>query len=167
MIHKRIYFQISTMLLLILALSGCKKAVNEEIGKFREAPCPFDLPEGLILGENFKFGYVTVPEFHNDPNGKTIEVAVAIFPSTSDSPAPPLVLNTGGPGESNMDNFIPPLAVKHSGRLGELVLPHRDAVVIELRGLRYAKPNLISEELTKARYNMMDKDLSYDDVQLF
>ena len=164
MIHKRIYFRISILLILTLTLSGCKQFVNEEIGKFREAPCPFDLPEGLVLGENFKFGYVTVPEFHNDPNGRTIEVAVAIFPSTSDNQAPPLVLNTGGPGESNMDNFIPPLAVRHSGRLGELVLPHRDAVVIELRGLRYAKPNLISEELTKARYDMMDKDLSYDEM---
>lgn len=163
--HKRNYFKISIVFILSLALSGCKQVVNEEIGIFREAPCPFDLPEGLILGENFKFGYVTVPEFHNHPNGKTIEVAVAILPSTSDNPSlDPLVFNTGGPGESNMDNFIPPLAVMHSGRLGELVLPHRDAVIIELRGLRYAKPNLISGELIKARNDMMDKDLNYDEI---
>jgi len=163
--YKGIYSIISFLLFFSLALSGCNKVVNEEMGKFREAPCPFALPEGLVLGENFKFGYVTVPEFHNNPNGKTIEVAVAIFPSTSDNPSPdPLVFNTGGPGESNMDNFIPPLAVRHSGRLGELVLPYRDAVVIELRGLRYAKPNLISDELTKARNDMMDKDLNYDEI---
>ncbi|MGQ7868092.1 alpha/beta fold hydrolase [Sunxiuqinia sp. sy24] len=152
------------MLLLSVFFTGCKQNTNPELGQFRDAPCPFDLPEGLELGENFRFGYVTVPEFHNNPNGKTIEVAVAIFPSTSNTPGPPLVLNTGGPGESNMDNFIPPLAIKHSGRLGELVLPHRDAVIIELRGLRYARPNLISDELTKARYDMMNKDLSYDEM---
>jgi len=161
--HKIIYFKISILFILSLTLSGCKQVVNEEIGKFREAQCPFDLPEGLVLGENFKFGYVTVPEFHNNPNGKTIKVAVAIFPSTSNNPAPPIVLNTGGPGESNMDNFIPPLAVRHSGRLGELILPKRAAIVIELRGLRYSKPNLISNELFKARYDMMDKDLNYDE----
>jgi len=162
-------FVLSVLLLLAIASTGCTQEVNqannEVIGKFRESPCPFDLPEGLVLGENFRFGYVTVPEFHNNPNGKTIEVAVAVFPSISDNPLPdPLVLNTGGPGESNMDNFIPPLAVTHSGRLGELVLSKRDAVVIELRGLRYAKPNLISHELSKARYDMLDKDLGYDEM---
>jgi len=163
--YKRTYFKISMLFILSLALSGCKQVVNEEIGKFREAPCPFDLPEGLVLGENFKFGYVTVPEFHSNPNGKTIEVAVAIFPSTSDNPSQdPLVFNTGGPGESNMDNFIPPLAVMENGRLGELVLPYRDAVVIELRGLRYSKPNLISEELSMARNDMWDKNLDYDEI---
>lgn len=167
--HIRNCLILPLLLLLTIALTGCSQEVsrvnNEEIGKFRESPCPFDLPEGLVLGENFKFGYVTVPEFHNNPNGKTIEVAVAVFPSISDNPLPdPLVLNTGGPGESNMDNFIPPLAVTHSGRLGELVLSKRDAVVIELRGLRYARPNLISHELSKARFDMLDKNLSYDEM---
>jgi pimeloyl-ACP methyl ester carboxylesterase len=148
-----------------LILPGCSQVAEERIGVFREAPCPFDLPEGLVEGKSFRFGYVTVPEFHANPNGRFIEVAVAIFPSTSDAPSPdPLVLNTGGPGESNMDNFIPPLAVQHSGRLGELVLPKRDAVVIELRGLRYAKPSLISEELTKARSKMADKNLSAEEM---
>lgn len=144
-----------------LTLPGCHRAPDEEIGVFREAPCPFELPDGLVLGENFRFGYVTVPEFHNDPNGRTIEVAVAVFPSISENPLPdPLVFNTGGPGESNIDNFVPPLAVRHSGRLGELVLPYRDAVVIELRGLKYANPNLISKELTSARNEMAGRNLS-------
>jgi pimeloyl-ACP methyl ester carboxylesterase len=43
-------------------------------------------------------------------------------------------------------------------------LPHRDAVVIELRGLRYSKPNLISNELVKARYEMMDKNLNEEEI---
>ena len=167
--HKKFYLIFSLLILLIPVFTGCKQEVkqtaNQRIGKFRESPCPFDLPEGLVLGENFRFGYVTVPEFHNNPNGKTIEIAVAVFPSISDNPLPdPLVLNTGGPGESNMDNFIPPLAVMHSGRLGGLVLSKRDAVVIELRGLRWARPNLISHELSDARFDMLDKNLSYEEM---
>lgn len=49
------------------------QGAGQEIGKFREATsCPFPLPENLIPGENFKFGYVSVPEFHSRPQGKTL-----------------------------------------------------------------------------------------------
>ena len=37
---------------------------NPNIGKFEPAPCPVKLPEGIELGENVDFGYVTVPERH-------------------------------------------------------------------------------------------------------
>lgn len=131
---------------------------NQEIGKFREASsCPFPLPENVVLGENFKFGYVSVPELHANPDGKIIELAVAIFPSTSDNHAPdPLVMNTAGPGKSNMDNFIPQIA----GGLGSYILPHRDIVIIELRGLRYSTPFLMCSEITEAKRSIMDKNLS-------
>ena len=127
-----------------------------EIGKFVQAPCPFDLPEGVTEGKNFRFGYVTVPEFHAHPEGKNIQLAVAIYPSFSESPAPdPLVMNTSGPGKSNMDNFVPQIAAG----LGHLILPERDIVIIELRGLRYSKPNLICKEVGEARLSMMEKNL--------
>ena len=43
---------------------------NPDIGKFKEAPCPFPLPEGFVLGENFIFGYVTFPELHENLTAK-------------------------------------------------------------------------------------------------
>ena len=65
----------------------------------------------LVLGENFKFGYVTVPEFHEKYNGKILQLALAIFPSYNEKHAPdPIVMNTSGPGKSNMDNFVPQIA---------------------------------------------------------
>ncbi|MCF7833073.1 MAG: alpha/beta hydrolase [Candidatus Marinimicrobia bacterium] len=131
--------------------------LDHEIGNFRKAVCPFSLPTGLVQGENFEFGYVTVPEFHNNPNGKTLELAVAIFPCSGENPAPdPLVMNTAGPGKSNMDNFIPQIA----GGLGNYILPDRDIVIIELRGLRYSKPFLMCHEIADAERAMMGQNLS-------
>ena len=134
---------------------------NTEIGKFKEASCPFPLPEGLVLGENFRFGYINVPEFHEKPNGKTLQLAVAIFPSSNKEHASdPLVMNTAGPGKSNMDNYVPQI----SGMLGAYILPDRDIVIIELRGLRYSKPFLRCDEVFEAKKSMMDKNLTTDET---
>lgn len=131
------------------------------IGKFNESSCPFNLPDGLVLGENFKYGYVTVPELHENPNGKTLQLAVAIFPSTSAEHLPdPIVMNTSGPGKSNMDNFVPQI----SSMLGEYLLPERDIVIVELRGLRYSKPYLKCDELSEARKQILDQNLSYEEI---
>jgi pimeloyl-ACP methyl ester carboxylesterase len=135
----------------------CYAAVpNPDIGKFELAACPVDLPEGSDLGSGFEFGYVTVPEQHAKPGGPAIQLAVARFKSISDNPAPdPLVLNTGGPGDSNMDQFIPMAA----GPMGQALLAQRDVVIIELRGLRYSKPALICDEIFEAQLSMIDKDI--------
>jgi len=156
---KNSLISVSVSLLLVIlfspALTG--QDLNHEVGEFREADCPFPLPEGLVQGENFKFGYVTVPEFHSKPNGKTLELSVAIFPSSSENPEPdPLIMNTAGPGKSNMDNFIPQIA----GGLGNYILPNRDIVIIELRGLRYSKPFLMCHEISDAKRSIMGQNLS-------
>lgn len=131
-----------------------------QIGKFIEsADCPFNLPEGLVIGENFKFGYVDVPEFHNSSTTKYIRLPVAIFPCTNpDIAQEPLVMNTSGPGKSNMDNFIPQIA----GGLGNYILPNRDIVIIELRGLRYSSTFLKCDEIFDANLEMLEENLNYD-----
>ena len=160
---KRRMFVMSGIILLCCSVPVIKgHAANAEIGEFKEAPCPFALPEGLVLGENFKFGYVNVPEFHEKRNGKFLQLAVAIFPSSGEKPAPdPLVMNTSGPGKSNMDNFVPDIAAM----LGKFLLPDRDIVIIELRGLRYSKPFLMCNEVFEARKSMMEKNLSPEETK--
>jgi len=129
---------------------------NPDIGKFEPATCPVVLPKGSDLGSGFEFGYITVPEQHAKPEGPVIQLAVARFKSISDNPLPdPLVLNTGGPGDSNMDQFIPTMA----GPSGQVFLAQRDVVIIELRGLRYSKPALICDEVFEAQLSMIDKDI--------
>ncbi|MFH1717771.1 MAG: alpha/beta hydrolase [Planctomycetota bacterium] len=159
----RISMMLSLVLLLIFIPATEGQAINEEIGKFEEAPCPFPLPEGLVLGENFKFGYVTVPEFHEKSNGRTLQLAVAIFPSYNEQhAADPIVMNTSGPGKSNMDNFVPDIAAM----LGQVILPDRDIVIIELRGLRYSKPFLMCKEVFEARKSMMEKNLNPEETRV-
>ena len=50
-----------------------------------------------------------------------------------------------------MDNFVPDIA----GMIGKVLLPERDIVIIELRGLRYSKPFLMCEEVFETRKSMM------------
>jgi len=132
------------------------------IGSFvNSSTCPFDLPEGLVLGDNFKFGYVNVPEYHESPGKKIITLAVAIFPCSNPNIAQePIVMNTSGPGKSNIDNFIPQI----SGGLGNYILTNRDIVIIELRGLRYSSSFLRCDEVFNANIDMLDENLSPEET---
>ena len=135
---------------------------NPRIGKFEAAPCPVELPPGIELGDNVEFGYVTVPERHAHPEGPVIRIAVARFRSAAENPAPDaLVLNTGGPGDSNMDQFLPTLA----GPAGPVLLGERDAVVVELRGLRYSEPALVCDEVFEAQLSMLGKDVTGEEAK--
>jgi pimeloyl-ACP methyl ester carboxylesterase len=137
-------------------MPGFGAAPNPDIGKFEPATCPVDLPKGSDIGNRLEYGYVTVPEWHSRSRGPVIQLAVARFKSISDNPAPdPVVLNTGGPGDSNMDQFIPTMV----GPMGQAILAQRDVVIIELRGLRYSKPALICDEVFEAQLSMIDKDI--------
>ena len=129
---------------------------NPNIGQFEAAPCPVELPPGLKLGDNVEFGYVTVPERHAHPEGPVIQIAVARFRSAAENPAPdPVILNTGGPGDSNMDQFLPLLG----GPAGPMLLAQRDALIIELRGLRYSQPALVCAEVYDAQLGMVGEDV--------
>ena len=68
----RVSVPTSILALFVFASLINGQSAGKEIGKFRERPCPFPLPEGLVLGENFRFGYVTVPEIHGLPNDRTL-----------------------------------------------------------------------------------------------
>jgi pimeloyl-ACP methyl ester carboxylesterase len=66
-----------------------------------------------------------------------------------------MVLNTGGPGDSNFEAFFPVIV----GPLGEVLLSQRDVVVIELRGLYHSDPNLITDEVFAAQLDLARKDV--------
>lgn len=154
--NSRTILTLCIILITYFTMTGFAAAPNPDIGKFEPATCPVDLPEGSDLGNRFEFGYVTVPEQHTKPGGPVIQVAVARFKSSSDNPVPdPIVLNTGGPGDSNIDQFIPMMA----SPMGQTLLAQRDVVIIELRGLRYSKPALICDEVFDAQLSMIDKDI--------
>ena len=159
--HSRLTLARHILLASFLAATVWAAPPDPGIGTFEPAPCPVDLPAGDDLAGRFEFGYVTVPELHAAPDGSTIQVAVARFRSTGADPAPdPVILNTGGPGDSNMDQFIPMM----TGPMGQAILAQRDVVIIELRGLRYSKPALICEEVFEAQRRMLEKDIEAEEA---
>ena len=146
---------ISSLIILAVLSVGCTQSSNT--GKFVKTPCPIDVPEGLEESGKFSFGYMEVPELHENPTGKTVELALAVFKCQGDSATnEPLVLITGGPGMSDIDSFVPDLF----GDLGALFLNNRDIVIIELRGLKYSKPNLMLPEIDNLQLFLADKHLS-------
>ena len=90
--------------LLATSLLSVSCSAQEEYGQFTKAECPIKISKELASGENFTFGYITVPEFHKKPGSQAIELAVAIFKCRADAPKyDPLFLNSGGPGMSNKE----------------------------------------------------------------
>jgi pimeloyl-ACP methyl ester carboxylesterase len=64
--------------------------------RFEPTACP---PKPATLPANARCGFLVVPENRVRPNGRTIDVTVAIVPAASRHPAPdPLVYLAGGPG---------------------------------------------------------------------
>lgn len=150
---------ILSFVILVILLLGCKE--SSDTGKFVKAPCPIEVPDGLEASGKFLYGYMKVPELHKYPNGNTIELAIAVHKCQGDSAThEPLVLITGGPGMSDIDNFVPDLF----GDLGALFLNNRDIVIIELRGLKYSKPNLFLPEIDNLQLYLADKNLPVEET---
>jgi len=124
---------------ILVGTSSSAHAQGSGIAQFAEASCPMPLPESLTEGEDIVCGYVAVPEDHADPDGKTIQLAVAILRSTGSHPASdPLIMLQGGPGTSALSTFVPLMA----SPFGEPFLAQRDVVLLEQRGAYYARPTL-------------------------
>jgi len=147
------------ILVISTSILSCKEI--SQYGQFTEDQCPIPISEELAKSGNFSFGYMTVPEFHGKPGSKAIELAVAFFKCRKDSAIyEPLVLNSGGPGMSNLEDFVPTF----DGPVGNLFLNERDVVIIELRGLKHSRPNLHTPELGKLQVDLLGKHLTSDEL---
>ena len=71
-------------------------------GSYAPMPCPDPLPwDGEVEGETYECGVVTVPENHDIPDGRQIELLFMRLHATTLAPASdPLVYLSGGPGGS-------------------------------------------------------------------
>jgi pimeloyl-ACP methyl ester carboxylesterase len=134
---------------------------------FDEGPCPFDPIEGYEP----RCGTVAVPmNWENWENrqstdsgqsGRQVELAVAVFASTADDPAPdPVVYLEGGPGSHALDtlqfvteDFLDPLTARG------------DVVVFDQRGAGYSTPRLSCDEVTEAGRELEDqRDVERDEL---
>ncbi|TFG47923.1 MAG: alpha/beta fold hydrolase, partial [Anaerolineales bacterium] len=111
--------------------------------------CPFS--EGKTWDETispeeagFICGFVTVPLFHDQPDGDTIQIPIAIWPDYDNPPIlKPLFITHGGPGGSALEMYP---RWFYPNRIGG----QRDLVFIDQRGTRYADPTLSCPEVTES-----------------
>jgi pimeloyl-ACP methyl ester carboxylesterase len=152
--------------LFLLALTTTGVALAQTPATFGEAWEPvscdtFGLP--AAVAEMSDCGYVTVPEFHSQPDGPTIQVAVVRTRSSGENPAPdPLFMEQGGPGGSTLDIY-PAVALTALPNMKTLLNTH-DLVFVEQRGTRHSKPSLLCPEQTAANVATMQGLQDKNDV---
>jgi pimeloyl-ACP methyl ester carboxylesterase len=123
------------VVVLITTQSNCASAPENE-SAFEPVECWFEIPDGVSV----TCGYVGVPEDRSQPfiPDNTISLAVAVFHSTSQSPAPdPIVYHVGGPG-GHMLNIIPQIYDKVIAPF----LETRDLIFLDPRGTGFSQPAL-------------------------
>jgi len=124
----------------------------------------FDMP--VAVAAQSDCGYVTVPEEHALPKGRSIQLAVVRIRSTSKSPAAdPLFVEQGGPGDSTI-GVIVNWAVPSLPEL-QAVLRSRDLVFVEERGTRYSRPFLSCPEYDAKNIAIAKGEMAYTDPSWF
>jgi pimeloyl-ACP methyl ester carboxylesterase len=97
-------------------------------GALRLAPCALASP-GSPATLAAQCAELAVPEDRANPGGRTINLAVAVVPSTAERPEPdPVFFLAGGPGEAARASF-PAIAPAYLD-----VLKRRDVVLVDQRG---------------------------------
>ncbi|MGJ3239845.1 MAG: alpha/beta hydrolase [Anaerolineae bacterium] len=144
-------------------LLGLTSLVNaQETSTFEAAPCPVNVPFGFVEDTGaggIECGFVTVPEFHAEPDGNQIRVAVAIINSNSPNPEPdPVFMEQGGPGGSTIELFM------QLAPLFAPILAERDVILVEQRGTKFSEPNLDCPEVEQLTIDTISDDIEFDEA---
>ncbi len=120
---------------LIVVFSSCQNTP-------KESPPPCDFQSILPSGNDVDCGYITVPENHDQPDGKKINIAFVVLhskdPNTKEYP---VIYLSGGPGGSSLDNESVQRWYGHPFR------EKQDIILLDQRGIGYssALPNIYIE----------------------
>ena len=117
---------------------------------FTPGSCPFQRPPGT----DPTCGRLTVPENRDQPGGRQIELAVAIFPARLADSHPPVVYLEGGPGGEALEAL--PFSYEN---LFEFLDQERTVIVFDQRGVGYSTPSLSCPELVDLTYDLLDDDI--------
>jgi pimeloyl-ACP methyl ester carboxylesterase len=126
-------------------------------GTFTNADCPFTTPAGYDV----QCGYLSVPENYTKPEGRVISLAVAVFKSYGETPAPdPIVYLEGGPGGSALRGSVDYFQI-----LFDPFLKNRDLILVDQRGTGYSQPALDCGALNQLSIDLLDQDLPVTEVE--
>ena len=114
-------------------------------GSFATTDCFTDFLQRAAQEFGIDCGYVGTPLRHDDPDGPTIELALAVVRARGEATEPPLVLLAGGPGEKFVSLF-PALVADPDFFFGPLVA-NRDVVIFDQRGVGQSRPALECPEV--------------------
>jgi len=121
--------------LLALALAGCDAGqpsaeapdiVGERFGRIRFEPCGLSAPLGKPV--EARCATVPVPEDHDAPGGRRIDLAVAWVPATGNAEPDPVFMIAGGPGQSALESYPQVHAAFKD------VLRNRHVLLVDARG---------------------------------
>ena len=147
-----------TFFTVLLLWSSAKPVQADNRPEFIQGECTFELLMGNPDATEIICGTVNVPEFHADPGGPTITLAVVILKATGPSPADdPLIMAQGGPGGSTIDTYADTLLSKPE------ILVDRDVILFDQRGTLYSDPALVCDETTQLTIDTIDQDMSAEE----
>jgi pimeloyl-ACP methyl ester carboxylesterase len=127
---------------------------------FYDAPCPFAAPRNVL--DEFRCGYLVVPENRAAPDGRRLRLAVAILSSRSPDPRPdPLVFLSGGPGLPALDF----LSGEMRGGMWDHLRAEREIVFFDQRGTAYSEPRFCPE-VTEEFFRLTFSGLRPEERQL-
>lgn len=133
---------------------------QQSLTDFEETECMLEVT--FTPSESVMCGYLTVPEYHKQNNGRTIRLAVAIIKSNSANPEPdPIVMLQGGPGGSTLDSYM---NVFGAGQLSGL-LKKRDVILFDQRGTLHSEPALMCSELWDLTTETIERRLSREEAK--
>lgn len=160
------FFQFTLLTIAIAAIGSCSvnKATPNRAkfgAEWETVDCKtFDVPDSVAAQSDC--GYVTVPEQHGQPQGRTIQLGVVRTRSTSKTPAAdPLFVEQGGPGNTTIGVFAN-VALPEFPELKTL-LESRDLIFMEERGTQYAKPFLSCPEFNTHAIAVVKGEQAYTD----
>lgn len=121
------------IVVLLLMVSCVPPAETVDEGRIALQACTLSAPD--VSPVDARCGTLTVPEDPANPQGRQIELNIAVIPAVSRDPAPdPIFLLAGGPGQAATEAFLP--LIPGAGRLRF----KRDLVLVDQRGTGKSHP---------------------------
>lgn len=143
--------------LVVVLISGFSlpSVAQDAVPRFEPGSCAFALPDG----QNPACGTLVVPENRQNPSGKTIRIAAAIFRSpNANKAAEPLIYLEGGPGGSVLD-----LVALQFAQVYAPFLDQHDLILFDQRGVGQSQPALDCQETDAFVKATLDQQLTGDE----
>jgi len=138
----------------LVFLAGCADPRSQRAERQIDlTPCQLK-ESGLAARVPANCGTFRVPEDRSNPNGRSIDLRVAVVPAISRTPQPdPLVFLTGGPGQAATESFV-----QHRGAFRR-VERERDIVLVDQRGTGSSNPLRCPKPEDTAGFWLLEDDV--------